>query len=120
MASQRYSSDQIAVNNTKMYKKYLEDSRGLTRGLSHFRTQTFRYPTQQQLSTLITTPYTWKVGDRFSKIAHKFYGDVELWWVIAMFNSTPTEAHVVKGDVIYIPQPVDRVIEMFTDNEETY
>ena len=43
-----------------------------------------------------------------------------MWWVIAMFNKSPTDAFIKKGDIIYIPQPLDRVISMFTPDEDNY
>tara|TARA_R100000406_G_scaffold86264_1_gene70178 strand:+ start:422 stop:781 length:360 start_codon:yes stop_codon:yes gene_type:complete len=118
MASRRYNFSNVVNNSNEMYRKYIYETRGLSRGLVHFRTQTFSYPSQEELATLTTTRYTWKVGDRFSKIAYEYYGDVELWWVIAMFNRSPTEAFVKKGDIIYIPQPVERAISMFRPRQE--
>ena len=50
--------------------------------------------------------HVWSVGDRFYKLAHKYYGDSKMWWVIARFNSKPTEAHLNLGDVIAIPVPL--------------
>ena len=37
-----------------------------------------------------------RIGDRFDMIAHEFYGDVTLWWIIAMANDIP-------GDSMYPP-----------------
>ena len=55
--------------------------------------------------------HIWKEGDRFFKLAHQYYGDSTMWWVIAWFNRTPTEAHVSLGDTIYIPRPLDLVLD---------
>ena len=54
--------------------------------------------------------HIWKTGDRYYKLASKFYGKPELWWVIAMFNQRPTEGHLRKGDVIEIPVPITAVM----------
>jgi nucleoid-associated protein YgaU len=43
-------------------------------------------------------------------LAHKHYGDANLWWIIAWYNKKPTEAHVKMGDIITIPLPLDKVI----------
>ena len=32
------------------------------------------------------TEYTYKRGDRLDHLAAKFYGDEELWWIIAITN----------------------------------
>ena len=120
MASQRYDLSDVVKNTNQLYKKYIYETRGLSRGINHFRTQTFRYPSKEDLRTLTTVSHTWKVGDRFSKLAYEYYGDVELWWVIAMFNKSPTEAFIRKGDLVYIPQPIDRVIGLFAAENEGY
>ena len=49
-------------------------------------------------------------GDRFDLLAHQYYGDSELWWVIAWYNQTPTESHVELGDVLQIPLPLHKVL----------
>jgi hypothetical protein len=34
-----------------------------------------------------------KFGDRLDNLAHKYYGDVSLWWIIAKANNLD-EAHI--------------------------
>ena len=118
MPSQRYDLDTIAMNADPFYKKYLKDSRGLDKGIIQFRTQTLRRITTEEMGTLVIESHTWKTGDRFSKLAFEHYADVQLWWVIAMFNMMPTEAFVKKGTTVLIPKPIDRVIQLMTDNSE--
>ena len=120
MASERYNSDDIVKNNNPRYRRYLEETRGLKRGITQYRTQIFRFPTKEEISTLSLERHIWKVGDRYSKLAHEHYADVEMWWVIAMFNRSPTEAFLKKGDLIYIPKPLERVLEFFIDEENNY
>jgi len=57
--------------------------------------------------------HVWKLGDRFYKLAHKYYSNAEMWWVIAWYNQTPTESHVSPGQLIQIPLPLDKVEPMF-------
>ena len=66
---------------------------------------------------LTSTSHTWKLGDRYYKLAYEHYGDPEVWWVIAMYNKKPTEAFVNVGDRIYIPKPIDIVIQHFMTSE---
>lgn len=108
MASERYTDDDLVLNNNKIYKKYLSDTRGVN-SIVQYRTRPLRYPTAEEISTLDYEKHVWKVGDRFSKLAYKYYGDVEMWWIIAMFNKAPTEAHVKAGNLIYIPLPLNAV-----------
>jgi len=45
-------------------------------------------------------------GDRIDLLAHRFYGDPVLWWVIAVANDielVPTDLSV--GDILRIPSP---------------
>ena len=56
--------------------------------------------------------HVWKQGDRYSKLAHKHYGDARFWWVLAWFNQLPTESHISYGDVVYIPTPLEDIIEI--------
>jgi nucleoid-associated protein YgaU len=109
MASNRYSDDDMIQNKAGIYKKYLSETRGL-KHINQYRTQTLRYPSPSEVRTLDFEKHIWKVGDRFSKLAYKYYGDVEMWWVIAMFNKSPTEAHVKTGNLIYIPLPLDKTL----------
>ena len=64
-------------------------------------------------ATLKRIDHIWGNGDRFYKLAEKHYGNAKLWWVIAWYNTTPTEAHVKIGDLIQIPMPLERVMYMF-------
>ena len=57
-------------------------------------------------------PHRWTLGDKFFKIAFEYYGRPELWWVVAWFNQTPTDSHVDLGDLLYVPLPLDDVLDM--------
>ena len=62
--------------------------------------------------SLINQTHIWKTGDRYSKLAAVHYGDPALWWIIAWYNGTPTEAHLKLGDKIQIPAPLERVLKL--------
>lgn len=50
--------------------------------------------------------YTVVDADRIDKLAHKFYGDPVLWWIIAYANDmeiVPTQLNT--GDQLLIPSP---------------
>jgi nucleoid-associated protein YgaU len=53
------------------------------------------------------------LGDRYWKLASRYYGDPKLWWAIAWYNQRPTEAHLKAGTKIFIPQPIDKVLSYF-------
>ena len=106
----RYSNQRPFVNNAALYKEFF-DERGV-RYIRQFRTGKLRHPSIAEMATLERVPHIWKVGDRFYKLAHQYYGDSSLWWIIAWFNLTPTEGHCRAGDVLRIPLPLDRIVSM--------
>ena len=105
--------------NNKIIKRNFNESYGETffdRGvqfISHYGTPQLRHPTAEEVATLNMHAHVWKAGDRYFKLAHKYYGDAALWWVIAQFNQKPTESHVLVGQLIRIPTPLDRVLEYY-------
>ena len=47
-----------------------------------------------------------KSTDRLDLLAHKYYGDSVLWWVIAVANNIDlVQTQLNEGDVIRIPSP---------------
>jgi len=109
--SQRYNSRRIIVNNGELYEELLEN-RGLNK-INHFESPRLKYPTEKQILNLDMTSHIWTVGDKFYKLAYANYGDPKYWWVIAMFNHTPTEAHVQPGQEIVIPLPLEKILHYF-------
>ena len=106
----RYTNREIMINDLEKYKEILKNR---SRKVVYIHeTPEFTHPTQEQIQTLTLEPHRWVLGDRFFKLAREYYGDATLWWVIAHFNKTPTEAHVLLGDIIYIPLPLDRAVRM--------
>ena len=47
--------------------------------------------------------HIWSRGDRLYKLAHQYYDDKELFWVISLFNKKPTDGDYKYGDIVYIP-----------------
>ena len=66
-----------------------------------------RHLDSDQLENIEGISHLWTLGDRYYKLADKYYGDSTMWWVIAWFNRAPTEAHLKIGDIIIIPTPLD-------------
>jgi len=80
--------------------------------VSQYLTPKLSYPTVDETLDLNIIPHAWKIGDRFYKLAAYYYDDPKLWWVIAWFNRTPTEHHVEIGDVVEIPLPLERTLQL--------
>jgi nucleoid-associated protein YgaU len=107
----RHGSNNLTKNQSELYEEFFEE-RGLTR-ITHYRTPKWPPLTAKIRSQFVRIRHSWKLGDRYWKLASKHYGDPKLWWVIAWYNEKPTEAHVKTGATIMIPKPVDRVLSYF-------
>ena len=80
------------------------------RFIRQYNTPVLNYPTPEEIQELETMGHTWGHGDKFFKLAHRYYGDASLWWIIAWYNKTPTESHVSIGDTVYVPMPLDKIL----------
>ena len=108
----RYDGRDLLLNDLEMYEEEFE--RRNVKFINQYGTPTMRYPTPEEISTLDLEIHVWTPGDRFFKLAHKHYGNSQMWWVIAWFNQTPTESHVDTGRDIYIPFPLAEVTAYMT------
>ena len=52
-------------------------------------------------------------GDRFDTMAYRYYGDSNLWWIIAKANGIRGKVALESGTVIRIPGNVTKVINDF-------
>ena len=103
----RYSDRLKMKNASTLYEDMLEERD--VRFIRHFTTAELKYPTAKQLTEIKRVGHLWKRGDRLYKLAHKYYNDSRLWWIIAWFNRKPTEAHISIGEVIFVPMPLSTV-----------
>jgi len=78
--------------------------------IKQYGTPRFRTPNPSERAQFSRVRYVWRVGDRYYKLAIKYYNDPQYWWVIALYNQQPTEGHLRVGDVITIPMPLEKVL----------
>ena len=79
--------------------------------IRHFGLMPYGDPAEESFLTEIEiTQHVYTLGDSLSKLAYKSYGDAKLWWVLAWFNSRPTDFHCKIGDTILIPKPLETVL----------
>jgi len=56
------------------------------------------------------------IGDRYDTLAHKFYSDSSLWWIIASANNSEKGSLIVEPGVqIRIPADKEIAISLFND-----
>ena len=52
-------------------------------------------------------------GARFDMLAQKYYGDSNLWWIIAKANGYSHESRPKPGDRIRIPRNISVILDEF-------
>ena len=106
----RYKRRKIVFND--VYKEEeIFDNRGVEK-IDQFTTPKFKNPPEDQVDSIDYFLYNFKQGDRFFKLAQRFFNDPNLWYLIATFNRKPTEAHVKPGEKIKIPTNIAQAIEV--------
>ena len=104
----RYQDTKRLINASDYYS-FLRKKRNDKKRIIQYATPKLINPGPAARASLMTNAYIWKYGDRFYQVAHQYYGDSRLWWIIAWYNGYPTEAHIRKGDVIEIPISLEEV-----------
>lgn len=109
--AKRYDYSRIFENSDEQYKKVF-DSKGKT-FIKQYGTQTLRQVTDDMKLQLNEVPRAWASGDRYYKLSQEYYDDFRYWWLIAWYNSKPTEQHNSIGDIIYIPLPLNKALNFY-------
>jgi len=109
MTISRYDDREVRINDHEQYKKFFE-GRNIN-FIKQYTTPSLRDFSQKEVNSLTIINHVWSSGDKFWKLSYQFYDKSELWWIIAWFNKVPTESHIQIGDTIYIPTPLDKVLE---------
>ena len=105
----RYKNQDIFTNLRAAYRNYLKE-RG-QESIVQYNTPKFKHPTSSEIrDNFNVITHIWSTGDRYFKLADEFYGNPELWWIIALYNQKPTEFHVKQGETILIPVPLDAAL----------
>ena len=112
MAKSRNSS-RGTLNNQLERDADLRIARGKP-SIRHYMSPRMRYPPKSLRDSLHKTVHVWSSGDRYWKLAAKYYSDPTLWWVIAWYNLKPTDAHCSIGDNLIIPGPVGKIVQYYS------
>jgi nucleoid-associated protein YgaU len=104
----RYSTTRVLTNASDYYAP-LRKKRGDKR-IRQYETPKLHQPSTAEMRAIASTTHIWKSTDRLSNLAHKHYGDVRYWWVIAWYNGYPTEAHLFAGASLFIPISLDSAL----------
>lgn len=52
-------------------------------------------------------------GQSFMNLANEYYGDKDLWWVIARANNQSDSIYMIPGKEYHIPQRVNDILQEF-------
>ena len=107
----RFNSRVKALNDNEMYENTF-DKRGVKQ-VVQYTTEELIYPDEEDKKRINVAQHAWVSGDKFWKLALKYYGDQSLWYIIAQWNQTPTEGHLMPGDIIEIPTKLNVVLGAF-------
>ena len=106
----RYNRRSKIINDTEEYESdEIFENRGVKK-ITQYNTPKFRRLTREQYNSIRYQKHYWTSGDRFWKLASRYYGDVTKWWIIASFNFTPTEAELEEGQEIRIPLELPKLL----------
>lgn len=108
MANSKYLKRYAFYNTDSLYQQKFKD-KGVDK-IKQLSVPNFVYPTVEQIQKLDRTTHIWKQGDSFEKLAFSYYGDMDFWWIIPLYNNKPTEQHFSVGDSLYIPQPLYKIL----------
>ena len=97
------------INKDRIYEDFFKKT-GAT-SVEHLGLVFFGNPKDYQfLKEVKKIEHIYSVGDSLSKISYKHYGDARFWWLLAWFNSKPTDFHCEVGDIIEVPLPLEEVL----------
>ena len=106
----RFKKRKIARNSVYENEEIFE-VRGV-KSIKQYTAAKFKNPSDEQLLQISYVSHYWVVGDRYFKLAQRYYNDYKLWYLIALFNRKPTEAHIEPGEEIKIPTDVVLAMEL--------
>ena len=110
--SKRYNGRGIFANDEMSYQESLFDKRDIEQ-MVQYETARFYYPTVAERRNISTTIMVWDSTSKLYNLAHKYYGNSSLWWLIAWYNQKPTEAHFSVGDIVYVPNDYSQIMGYF-------
>ena len=58
-------------------------------------------------------------GDRLDTLAHRYYGNMTLWWIIAKANGIKGKPALSSDEIIRIPGDIVNIIEKFNNLNST-
>ena len=96
----KYTTRQRVLNLNKQDVEEIMEVRELE-SVDIFQNYEFSDDFKSQEYTVIE--HIWSHGDKLYKLAQRYYGDKDMFWMIALYNKKPTDSHYKYGDIVEIP-----------------
>ena len=109
--SNRYRNRRVVKNNRNLYNDFFAE-RNINH-ISQYDTPKIPYLDVDVRTKCSSVTHLWRLGDRYYKLADRYYDDPTYWWVIAWYNQRPLETDINIGGVVHIPLPLDDVLSYF-------
>ncbi len=109
MPISRFEGRQKAILDSPNYKEWYQNKG--RKFFKIYRSGMLKYPTVEEIKQLSIRSHRWTYGDRYDKLASSYYGEPQLWWVIAWFNKQPIEQNLRRGQILNIPFPLEYVLD---------
>lgn len=94
------------MNRYKHTKRKLDKDGKIIYGTTYYPTITI----EDSDKFIITT-----LDNRLDTLAHQYYGDFSLWWIIAKANGIVGNTVLKPGELLRIPGEVPKILESFDD-----
>lgn len=107
----RYNYVKTFNNDDELYKKDLIEKDKLF--INQYESVKLRQLLESEYDAFDLKSHTWTQGDTLEKLSSLYYLNPRYWFLLAYFNNKPTEFHVANGDTIYIPMPLQKVLNFY-------
>lgn len=107
----RYNQVKTFDNDNELYKKELSQKDKLF--YRQYESVKLNMLLESDFEEFDIKSHIWVQGDTFEKLSSLYYGNPRFWFLLAYFNNKPTEFHVENGGVIYIPMPLQKVLNFY-------
>ena len=101
----------ITINKNEMFKQISD--RRILEEITILSANEFRPVSEEFKDSLSYYEHEWRRGDKFYKLAYDFYGNIDYWWIIPLFNNKPTEFHYKAGDMVLVPIEIELLLSEY-------
>lgn len=110
MAFNRYKITPLMENTSKKYEEIFQDKN--VSKILHLTTTSFAN-IDKDLGRFEYIYHTWTGNDKLTTLAHRYYNDSRLWFLIGLINKAPNDFYLNVGDALIIPFPVEKVLSYY-------